>query len=506
VRVLLLDAELEVEDAVYAEFSSTHSLFDYDLVLWDPLRSVLSYDEPHYMAGSRSYQGRRWLSEHDSAQIQRDAERRANDIGEFLLLGRTLVVFVPGDLTVKVETGEKRYSGTGRNQKTTTILADFDIWNVLPIDVTRTFASGVDMEPVDSGIGPLYRETADYWQYGAILSTDAPSRPLLRVTGTTKPVAAHVKYDGGGNIILLPMLLRTDTAEDDDDVYEDDEDVDVLEDLDDGGGGSDDEHVVARESDPEEASPDAVVDDLVLQWIVGRVTTGEVDWPAWVDEYRFQSELNRAPTIENLKAQAAAIQAQLDALLAEQEGDHNWKVLVTSGGTPLEVAVARALEVLGFELQPVVPGRTDVRGIRGGRAVVVETKGLSKSAAEGHSAQLEKWVAEEVVEERAPKGILVINAFKQRPPLERTDPVYPPQMRPYAERRDHCLVSGVQLLNLARTALAQPERVDELANLLLNTTGVLEGWDHLSEVFGEMPAPPTGPRRQRKKIGEGSDS
>jgi hypothetical protein len=109
----------------------------------------------------------------------------------------------------------------------------------------------------------------------------------------------------------------------------------------------------------------------------------------------------------------------------------------------------------------------DLRGFRGDTSVVVETKGVTKSAAESHCAQLKKWVAEDLEAGRKSKGILIINAFLNDPPLARTQPTFPDQMRRYAEMRNHCLASGLQLLNLARTTLAEPKRADELANLLL---------------------------------------
>ncbi|QZH58860.1 hypothetical protein K1X22_21780 [Mycolicibacterium farcinogenes] len=480
-RILLLDAELAI-GAVSAEFSSTHSMYDYDVVLWDPHRSVYTYDELHGGYTDRSFEGRRWLPEGDSARIKRDAERRGNEIVEFLKLGRTLVVFVPGDITVKIETGEKEYSGSGRSQKTTTILRDFDILDeTLPLEVRRHFSEGVDMEPMDSSIGPMYRETVDYWMYGSVIESDHPVHPLLRVTGTDKVVAAEIDW-GGGRIVLLPYLrVSEDESED--------------EDEDGTSGGSEASRVAEL----------AAVDNLVVQWVLARITTEEVDWPSWIDEYQFQSELDRAPAISELQVKAAEIQAQLDHLLAEDAKDRQWKLLVAGSGTPLEIAVADALRVLGFDLQPVVPGRTDVRGTYNGQWVVVETKGVSKSAAEGYSAQLEKWVAEEVVAERPPKGILIINAWQKKAPLERTQPAFPPQMLPYAEKRDHCLVTGLQLLSLARAALAQPDRADELASLLIKTTGVLEGWDDPTELFGATPpvvAKKSAPKRRRNSDSE----
>ncbi|NKZ10824.1 hypothetical protein HGA11_07515 [Mycolicibacterium septicum DSM 44393] len=475
---MLLDAEMAIDDAVEATFSSTISMFEFDIVIWNPLRSIATYNTmEEYAFRARSFEGRRWLSSHDSAEIKRDVARRKSEIVDFLQLGRTLVVFLPGDLTVAVETGEKRYSGTGRNQKTTNILEDFDILAALPVLLETQFATGIDMQPVDSSIGPLYRDTVDYWQYGRVIDADPPFHPLLRVAGTTKVVAAEVKFDAG-SIIFLPLLWTDDDGQPD---------------------APDDDDGHNAEAETKEPSPGAVVDNLVVKWLIERTTTEDIAWPEWTDHYRFQTELDRAPAVEALAVQAAEIQAQLDGLNAEADADRKWKLLITGTGTPFELAVADALQILGFQLLPVIPGRTDIRGSHNDVPIVVETKGVTKSAAEAHCAQLEKWVAEEVEAGRKPKGILVINAWLKDPPLARTSAAFPPQMRPYAAMRNHCLVSGLQLLNIARTAVREPDRREELATVLLSTIGVVEGWDDPAQIFNEMPEPPTKKRTTRRK-------
>lgn len=222
-------------------------------------------------------------------------------------------------------------------------------------------------------------------------------------------------------------------------------------------------------------------------------------WPDWLAEYRFQSEVDRGPEIAQRQEAIAQLQAELDKLNAEQEADRRWKLLVVGTGTPFEEAAAGALTQLGFELQPTIPGRTDLRGSRGNATIVAETKGLTKSAAESHCAQLEKWIAEDLEAGRRSKGILIVNAHLNEAPLRRTNPTFPDQMLRYAEMRNHCLVSGMQLLTIARTALAEPERTGELSDLLLTTTGFIKGFDDPTTIFSETPTPVPLPRRSRTR-------
>lgn len=471
-------------DAKRSQFSSTHSLYDYDIVFWDPLETIRGY-----ALNADTYDGLPRITNAKSAALRRDLERRKNDFLGFLELGRTLVVFLGGELTVFADTGKRTYSGTGKNRKQTYIVDSVDIMDVLPIHLSREFTTGDELEPVDHSIGSIYRQTADFWFYGCILieSSDV-LRPLLRISRTTKIAAAEAKYEGGGHMILLPQLVTLADHEDDDE-------------EEDGSTGPEQSQSTPEDANDEDADTSidyAAVDSMVFEWVRAHIRSEEIAWPDWIDEYRFQSEVDRRQAIAERGAAIAELQAQLDELNAAQEADKKWKLLVAGTGTPFEDVVADALTELGFLLEPTIPGRTDVRGTRGGASVVVETKGVSKSAAESHCAQLEKWVAEELEIGRKAKGILVINPWLKEPPLKRTGAAFPPQMRPYAEMRNHCLVTGLQLLNIARTAMREPARREELVALLLKTTGVIEGWDDPAQIFGEIPAGPAAKRTQRR--------
>jgi hypothetical protein len=425
-RVLLLDADMAI-DAAHASFGSTHSLYDYDLILWDPHRSMQPYLKRGWGAGS--YRGLALLSEEQSPRLRRDLARRTNDFDEFLKLGRTIVAFLPGDVRVYIDSGERQHSGTGRNRQTTNVVKLMNIMEALPTKTPRAPSLGEAMQPAHSSIGPLYRQTSDYWCYASVFDEAEDLRPLLRVSGTTKLAAAQLDHESG-SIILLPILFTGAPVEGDadEDDYEDDEEAEA------GDATAAPTDAAADASSNDELDPETV-DKKVLEWLIAFTSSEEVVWPAWAEKYRFQTEVDRAPKILEHQAEIAKLQAGLDTLNSEQEIDQRWKLLVAGTGTAFEEAVAAALNQLGFDLEPTVPGRTDLRGFLGDTSVVIETKGVTKSAAESHCAQLEKWVAEDLEAGRKSKGILIINAFLNDPPLERAQPVFPNQMRRYAELR-----------------------------------------------------------------------
>ncbi|CCH69551.1 hypothetical protein BN10_20015 [Phycicoccus elongatus Lp2] len=466
-RVLSLDACVKITADEY-QFKGAVSLFDYDIVFWDPARSLDTYSFDY-----NTFDGRRSLNRGTSAAAMRDAERRGREIREFLNLGRTLVVYLPGDMAVNVYTGEQEHSGTGRNRQTTDILGTFDLLDCLTVSCGGLSTSGLDIEPVDGTVAPLYRETSDFWAYRRTLDNADGLQVLMRVKGTDKPVAGYAEV-GDGLLVLLPSFWRP-TEDSNDEDEEDEEDEDRV------GHGSDDELTAKDWTDRERTA-----DESVLEWIASLARKSAIETASWTKDFVFEGQEARDEKIRKAQALVERHQRTVDALAEEQAQEDAWKLLVAGTGEPLEHQVREALTLLGFTLEPPIRGRADVRAARDGRRLVAEVKGVKGSAAEKHAAQLEKWVSEEKTSGADVKGVLVVNAWKDTPPDQRDQPAFPSQMLAYSTARDHCLVTGAQLLAMVRAREDQPARANEIADVLLNTVGAVTGWDNptLTKVVG----------------------
>ena len=95
-------------------------------MFWKPSETLQSYS-----AYSGTYGGKDSLREHESARLVSDVKRRRAEFLEFLNMGRCLVVILPGDIEVYVDTGERTHSGTGRNRATTRIVTEFDLMSAI---------------------------------------------------------------------------------------------------------------------------------------------------------------------------------------------------------------------------------------------------------------------------------------------------------------------------------------------------------------------------------------
>ena len=112
-KILTVGLELASSDTEYASFRSKMSLLDWDIVLFKPQIGdfISSYGD--------FYQGKPSLSDSSSFQLKECCEHWRREIKQAVEAGKTVVIYLPSLFEVYVDTGERTYSGTGRNQKTT---------------------------------------------------------------------------------------------------------------------------------------------------------------------------------------------------------------------------------------------------------------------------------------------------------------------------------------------------------------------------------------------------
>ncbi|MEU4720722.1 hypothetical protein AB0G06_13915 [Nonomuraea dietziae] len=451
-RLLSLDFDPVYEDATRSTFGSDISVFDYDVVIWDPASSFRSYLDGTY---TKHYQGLPALSEHVSVRIQADAKRRRAEFEEFINAGRVLVVLACPPQNCYVDTGRRDHSGTGRNRLTTTLVSSFDLLSALPAECKFLRASGNRIE--FDGDGPmvsLLRKYKNSLTYDATI-TDPPGTILAHVVGTNRVVSSIHQSKTDGYLILLPAINLHDDSDED----SDGEDIGWI---------------------PE--APQFQTDLLAaIELLSG---SKSISRPAWAEQYataeqeRLRAEIVKQQSrIESGRAKLAKLQQQREIAEAKDQ-------LFLGTGRALELEVKNVLELLGGTVSEPLPGRDDWKVAFLEGDAVVEVKGVAKSAAEKHAAQLEKWVAAAYEETgKAPKGILVVNTWRTLPLTERTEEDFPQQMLPYCNSRGHCLVTGLQFFLIRADVEENPGRAEYWRKLLLETSGMMPECDDWQSVI-----------------------
>ena len=448
-RLLSLDFDpVYGPEATRSDFSGDLSVFDFDAVIWDPARSLGTYQRDY----TNSYvQNLPCLSDHSSVQVQADVRRRRVEFVEFIDSGRVVVVIVRPPQECYVENGKRSYSGTGRNRREIREVDRFDIMSAIPLPSEARFiaASGTRIE--FNGDGPivrLLRKYANRLRYDAVFK-DVPGTSLAHVAGTDRHIASVQKSKGGGYLVLIPAVdLELE--------YNDDEKSSLYD------------HGWVDDAPEFQSDLLAAIEQLAGRTVIAR--------PAWASDYATDKQQALRETVLQQQAKVEAAREKLSKLQHDQEAAQARDQLYLGTGRALELQVKSVLELLGGKVTEPAPGRDDWKVTFPEGKGVVEVKGVTKSAAEKHAAQLEKWVATALEETgEAPKGILVANTWRETPLQERSAEDFPDQMIPYCKSRKHCLVTGLQLFVIREEIESDPARSAYWRKKLLQTSGALSG-------------------------------
>ena len=409
-------------------FSSPQTILGADVVLVD-------FDglfQEFGVAGLETGVGAKNLNEQESVRFRAIVKRRQDELLECLAAGAVLFVQLGAVHSSIVYKDSSTRSG---NQS----FGDpYLAMMRLRIGLRSGHGQAIEASERIEGAQQVFQSLRSHLQHEAILD-EATEHPFLFVSRTRHPVGAILKHRGG-TIVLMPKIL------------------DAIEAI-----------------------------GMQLELFAKTLTeaTTQEPRPAWATEFQVRGEYERSA---RLTEEAAALQQAIenrDRALAALTERQRRQLLFTATGESLRAAVAEAFAVLGFDVDASDSGTRDLQITSEARPAVVEVKGLTKSAAQRDARQLEQWVGDyaEKHDELLPKGILVANAWRELPPSERLEASFPNQMLDYSSKRNHCLITGLQLLGLVQEVEADPTRCDAIVSEILNTVGPFARYQLWDEVL-----------------------
>ncbi|GAB3721377.1 hypothetical protein [Spirosoma lituiforme] len=212
-----------------------------------------------------------------------------------------------------------------------------------------------------------------------------------------------------------------------------------------------------------------------------RVSRERIELPEWTKDYLLPTESELVNDIALISDNIEALNNELQIKREQYDSVAKKKIFFVATGSELEEEIEKLLLELGFIILETGNNREDLVVQYKDKIAVVEVKGVKGSSAEKHSAQLEKWSAEYFARTGTkPKPILIVNAYKDNPLIERNEPVFPDQMLRYSTLRDHCLISTLQLLGLYYHIQNDPIEADSQIENLFSTVGTYKefnDWD-----------------------------
>lgn len=411
-------------------WNSDQSLLDADVILFQP-------NIPYEYYSGRTHQGKTVLTETGSFRVVQEASHWKAELTAALDEGKTVFVFLAKPEEVLVFTGSETTSGTGRNQKVVQHVRAFSSYSALPLDLTVVPRGGDSVRVADLAY------LATYWQD---FGKDSPFQVYLEgdfskvclTTRTGNKVVAAATRIGRGRCILLPP------------VQYDEEAFTILMDDEEG------EQQEYWTDKADEFGANLVIDLLEIDKTLSSEKE-RTPAPSWTADrrYRMAGEARLETEVARVTQRIGKLQREKTQHLIELEEETGLRRLLYEQGKELEVAVLRALTLLGFHAYPFQDAESEFD------AVFVSTEGRFLGEAEGKDRkainitkldQLERNIREdfekEDVKEHA-KGVLFGNAFRLLPPSERPE-FFTDKCRSSARRTGVALVRTPDLFEPAK--------------------------------------------------------
>lgn len=409
----------------YKSYSSSQSLLDADIIIFESNFSDYScYD---------SYQGKFSYSEDRSFQLKEDTRHWYNEISTALQDGKTVFVFMGKYEEIFVHTGQKQYSGTGRSTRVTNIVAPYNNYEFLPVDISNLIPKeGTELKfgnnPIFSTFWNEFNKQIRYESYidGKIES------PLFFTKTGNKPVGGLFRV-GKGSLVLLPPIRYPEkfTKYEKKEAYWTNEAVKFGKRL-----------------------VQVLVDiDNTLR---GAVETTPP--PEWVKqkEYRIKSETELKRKIGNVSEKAEKLVAKKNTLLNTLQRETSLRNLLFEKGKPLENTIIDALEILEYKAEQYDDGNLEIDQVitsPEGERFIGEAEGKDNSAINiDKFRQLESNIQEDLQRDEVNEpaiGILFGNGYRLTAPQQREEQ-FTEKCIKNAERLNAVLVRTFDLFKVVR--------------------------------------------------------
>lgn len=455
-EIISVGIDLASEEVAQSEIESRQSLLDWDIVLFRPDIS------PFIHSYADSYQGKPCLDDTRSFNLKECLEHWRREILQAVESGKTVIVFVSDVQEVFVATGDKSYSGTGRNRHTTRIVVPITNHASLPVNLKGKSSVGAAMKLTAGGVEAL----SHYWKgfgacssYKLIFGEEVPGIAVTTKAGD-KPVGALVrKGRQNGALLLLPDLEFCPD--------------DFLEETDGEMSWTDE----AKKFASKFIAAIVEIDRCV------RSTGDLTPEPAWASAEQYSSdqevELRRALLDAEMAVEAA--QKHKERISVDLYSAGSLRSLLYEKGKPLELTIVQALRLLGFSAEQYRDGESEFdvvfeseEGRLIGEAEGKDTKAVNVDKLRQLSMNVHEDLARDEVASPA-KGVLFGNGYRLVEPSERP-----------SQFTEKCIsaaaIASVALVcssDLYRVALALTNNYDddyaaECRSLIISTNGIVK--------------------------------
>lgn len=436
---------------------SKASLLDYDIAVINPaIDNFYGYSYEEYL-------GKPCLDDSNSFSLKEHIEHWRREILEAVRAGKNVFFMLNQEQIVYVATGEKTFSGTGRNRQATRHVTSVSNYQLVPGGITVTNSNGSSMVLVgkDNVMAPYWSALQDVTEFRVFLDGQG-LKPLVQTRSGNKTVGGKLRYkNADGNLLLLPFI-----------------DFEL------------DEYTYVNEKDKKSYwTKEAIA--LGKRFVASicefdktlRSTSELSAQPDWLTQDKFvlpKEEIARAALLE--------VEAKIDEMQKEKEqieqriaDESVLKRLLYEKGKPLEASIRMALEIIGFSVSHYKESDSEFDVVfesKEGR-VLGEAEGKDNKAINiDKLRQLEMNIHEDFSRDEVStmaKGALIGNAYRLIEP-ENREAFFTEKCLTAANRSGTALIRTVDLFYASRYLSGKTDEAfsKKCREAILATTGIVE--------------------------------
>lgn len=398
-KILTIGFELSDDDSESCDFDSDLSLLDWDIILFKP-------DIRDYVYSCESmFQGKPCLSDDRSFKLKSQSEHWRREIKSAIESGKLVIVYLDELIEISIATGQKKFSGTGRNQKTTRIVTDYDNYQSIPLSLSSVNTKGKEIKLTAKNsemISSYWQEFSTISSYNVIIASEAT--PCLVTKHGDKPVGVISRSkNSNGALVCLPDI----------DFYPADF-------FDEEGEWTKEAQLFACKFIKSIVSLEKAIRS-------GGETTPEPDWSK-DNRYKLKEEANAAENLLKIEEKLESIQSEKEQVLDKVKDLARLRNLLFEKGKPLEYAIMDALRIMGFTVSQYDDGESEFdavfesqEGRLIGEAEGKDNKAINIDKLRQLALNIHEDLEREDVETPA-KAVLFGNAYRLLPIEGRMDP------------------------------------------------------------------------------------
>ena len=147
-KIVIVGMSLALDEVAFKSIYSQVSLLDYDISVFNPdISSLYGYYSDHYL-------GKPCLDDTNSFKLQEQIAHWRREILGAVRAGKTVFLLLNELQEVYVATGQKSYSGTGRNRQTTRLVTSISNYSLVPgrIDVVNSKGTSMKLSGHDNAL------------------------------------------------------------------------------------------------------------------------------------------------------------------------------------------------------------------------------------------------------------------------------------------------------------------------------------------------------------------